>query len=119
MAKPYNTFRFNHYLPWSGHWFVTVPICSDRLFDKIADLRIVSDSLGFSDIGRLNSEPFIHLTVALATYKQFADQEQLCFLEHFPDAADQPTSLVNALRINPVSGNRTLLIRPGVGSGLG
>ena len=63
---------------------MTASICSDRLFDKIADLRIVSDSLGFPDIVRLKSERLVHLAAALAT------------------------SLANALLLNPVSGNRTL-----------
>jgi len=101
---------------------VTVPICwHDRLLVKTADLRIVSDSLGIPDIVRLNSVRFVHLAAALATFKQFddqkqerhPDQEQLCFLERFPNAADQPTSLANALLINPMSGNRTLSDKTG------
>ena len=100
---------------------MTEPIWPNRLFVKTADLRIVSDSLGFPDIVRLNSERFVHLAAALATFKQFddqkqerhPDQEQLCFLERFPDAADQPTSLANALLINPVFGNRTLSDKTG------
>ena len=70
---------------------MTVPIWHDRLFVKTADLRIVSDSLGFPDIVRLNSVSFVHLAAALTTFKQFddqkqerhPDQEQLCFLERF------------------------------------
>ena len=60
---------------------MTVPIWPDRLFDKTADLSIVSDSLGFPDIVRLKSESFVHLAAALATFKQFDDQKQ----ERHPD----------------------------------
>lgn len=47
---------------------MTVPIWPDRLFVKTADLRIVSDSLGFPDIVRSNSVRFVHLVAALATF---------------------------------------------------
>ena len=55
---------------------MTVPIWPDRLFDKTADLSIVSDSLGFPDIVRLKSESFVHLDAALTNYKQFDDQNK-------------------------------------------